>query len=117
MIAAPIGVRVMVSAKPVDFRKGMDGLTALVESALSTNPFTGDLFVFRSRRADRIKIIFWDGSGLCLYHKRLEGGGFVWPSIKDGAVRLTTAQFAMLLEGLDWSQIKPIKIIVPIRAG
>ena len=116
MMTLSPGVRVVVAAKPVDFRKGMDGLTALVEKSLSANPFVGDLYVFRSRRADRIKILFWDGSGLCLFAKRLETSQFQWPSIKEGVVRLTAVQLAMLLEGLDWSRVTPIRTKAPVRA-
>jgi transposase len=65
-----------VAARPVDFRNGLDGLAALVQQALRDNPFAGDLFVFRAKRADRVKILAWDGTGLCLFHKRLEKGPF-----------------------------------------
>lgn len=116
MISIPPGVRVMVAARPVDFRMGMDGLAAVVERALAANPFAGDLFVFRSRRADRVKIVFWDGSGLCLYHKRLEAGRFVWPPASEGAVRLSATQLTMLLEGLDWSRVVQKRIKTPSRS-
>jgi hypothetical protein len=76
MIAVPGGVRIVVASRPVDFRNGLDGLAALVQQALRENPFAGDLFVFRAKRADRVKILAWDGTGLCLFHKRLEKGGF-----------------------------------------
>jgi len=69
---------------------------------LQRDPFGGQLFLFRSRRADRLKLLWWDGSGLCLFAKRLERGRFVWPQVKEGAVTLTPAQLAMLVEGLDW---------------
>lgn len=117
MIAVPPGVKVVVAARPVDFRKGMDGLAALVERTLAANPFAGDLFVFRSRRNDRVKIVFWDGSGLCLFHKRLESGRFVWPRPGDGVVRLSATQLAMLLDGLDWSRVKESKVNIPKRMG
>jgi transposase len=83
MIAIPAGVRVVVASRPVDFRNGLDGLAALVQQALHENPFAGDLFVFRAKRADRVKILAWDGTGLCLFHKRLENGRFVWPPLQD----------------------------------
>jgi transposase len=80
MISPPAGgVRIMVSSRPVDFRNGLDGLAAMVQQALHENPFAGDIFVFRSKRADRVKILYWDGTGLCLLHKRLEQGRFAWP--------------------------------------
>jgi transposase len=107
MIAVPAGVRVLVWSSPVDFRKGMDGLSAYVQLTLEADPFAGDLFVFRSRRADRIKILLYDGTGLCLYQKRLEQGRFRWPLMTDGVVRLSAAQMAALLEGLEWSRLHP----------
>jgi transposase len=83
-------------------RKGFDGLTALVQQVLQQDPFGGQLFLFRSRRGDRLKAVWWDGTGLCLFAKRLERGSFVWPAVKEGALVLTNAQLAMLIEGLDW---------------
>ena len=99
------GLRVMVASKPVDFRKGMDGLAAMVTQVLAADPFAGDVFVFRAKRTDRIKLILWDGSGLCLVTKRLEAGGFTWPPVQDGAVTLSTSQLRMLFAGMDWTQI------------
>jgi transposase len=107
MIAVPAGVRVLVWSSPVDFRKGMDGLSAYVQLTLEADPFAGDLFVFRSRRADRVKVLLYDGTGLCLYQKRLERGRFRWPLMTDGVVRLSAAQMAALLEGLEWSKLHP----------
>ena len=95
-------VKVLVATKPVDFRKGMDGLAALVEGYLRDDPFSGAVFVFRAKRADRVKLIWWDGSGLCLFAKRLEQGKFVWPPIVEGRLQLTPAQLALLIEGIDW---------------
>jgi len=89
MIAVPAGVRVLVATKPVDFRKGGDGLVALVRETLGQDPFSGTVFVFRSKRADRVKMVAWDGSGLVLLWKRLENGAFKWPPISDGVMRLT----------------------------
>ena len=106
MITLASGVRVLLWPKPVDFRKGHDGLAALVQTALRRDPFRGDVFVFRSRRADRVKIVLWDGSGLCLLYKRLERGGFHWPPMRDGAVTLSAAQLSLLLAGVDWSKVR-----------
>ena len=100
MIAVPPGVRILLAAEPVDFRKGMDGLAALVQQALRADPFAGEVFIFRPRRGDRVKILVYDGTGLVLYAKRLEAGRFCWPSPAEGVVRLTGAQLATLLEGL-----------------
>jgi transposase len=109
------GLRVMVASKPVDFRKGMDGLAAMVTQLLSADPFAGDIFIFRAKRADRIKLILWDGSGLCLVTKRLEAGGFTWPPVQDGAVTLSTAQLRLLFAGMDWTQI-PARSATLIRS-
>jgi transposase len=117
MIAVAVGVRIVVAARPVDFRNGLDGLAALLQQALRDNPFAGDVFVFRAKRADRLKILAWDGTGLCLFYKRLEKGRFVWPPVQDGAIRLSAAQLALLLEGLDWSRVRPKPVTAPLLAG
>lgn len=102
MISLPAGTRIWLAAGVTDMRKGFDGLAALATSALEENPFSGHLFVFRGRRGDRIKLLWFDGDGLCLFAKRLERGKFVWPQASRGRVSLTGAQLAMLLEGIDW---------------
>lgn len=117
MIAPAAGVRIMVASRPVDFRNGMDGLAMLVQQALGDNPFAGDIFVFRAKRADRVKILYWDGTGLCLFAKRLERGRFVWPAVAAGAIRLSPGQLALLLEGLEWSRVRPRPVIAPVSAG
>jgi transposase len=88
VIVPPGGVRVLVASRPVDFRKGMDGLAALAKETLAQDPFSGTILVFRAKRADRVKLLFWDGSGLLLVSKRLEQGAFKWPPIADGVMRL-----------------------------
>lgn len=95
----------MVATRPVDFRKGAEGLAALVREEMQTDPFSGTIYVFRAKRADRVKLVFWDGTGVCLYAKRLEEGKFQWPVLSDGVVRLTSAQLSALLEGLDWRRV------------
>ena len=90
MIAVPAGMRVMVATKPVDFRCGADSLVALVREQLEHDPFSGTIFIFRSKRADRLKILAWDGTGLVLFWKRLEQGAFRWPPVSDGVMRLTS---------------------------
>ena len=117
MIGVPAGVRIVVAARPVDFRNGLDGLAALVQQALRDNPFAGDLFVFRAKRADRVKILAWDGTGLCLFQKRLEKGRFAWPPVQDGVIRLSAAQLGLLLEGLDWLRVRPKPVTAPLLAG
>jgi len=103
MISIAAGVRVLVATKPVDFRRGADSLAALVREQLKHDPFSGTIFIFRSKRADRLKILAWDGSGLVLLWKRLEQGGFRWPPISDGMMRLSASQLAALIDGMDWS--------------
>ena len=113
MITVPAGVRVLVATKPVDFRKGADGLVALVREALGEDPFAGTLFVFRSKRADRIKILAWDGSGLVLIWKRLERGAFRWPPVSDGVMRLSVSEFAVLFDGMDWARLHVREVVRP----
>ena len=113
MIAASAGVKVMVATKPVDFRKGADGLAALVREQLRHDPFCGTIFVFRSKRADRLKILAWDGSGLVLLWKRLEHNAFRWPPISDGVMRLSASQLAALMDGLDWSRLHARDVAQP----
>ena len=117
MISVPAGARIVVATEPVDGRKGMDSLAAVVQQALGSNPFSGNIFIFRTKRADRIKLVAWDGTGLCLFMKRLEDRNFTWPAVKNGTIVLTPAQLAMLLEGLDWWRIIPAKTITPVIAG
>ena len=109
MMGPPPGTRVWLVAGVTDMRRGFDGLSAQVQTTLSLNPFSGHLFVFRGRRGDRIKVLWWDGDGMCLYAKRLERGKFVWPRAESGKVYLTPAQLSMLLEGIDWR--------IPIRTS
>ena len=101
MIGLPSGARVWLAVGRTDMRKGFDGLAAAVQERMAQDPFCGHLFVFRGRRGDLLKVLWWDGQGLCLFAKRLEKGRFVWPSPADGKV-ITPAQLGMLLEGIDW---------------
>lgn len=111
-------VRVLIATKPVDFRKGMDGLAAFVKEELRTDPFSGVIYVFRAKRADRVKLVFWDGTGVVLVSKRLEDGEFRWPKIEDGALRLTAAQLQALFEGLDWRRVhEPQRAAAPVAAS
>jgi len=111
MIALPAGVKVWLAAGSTDMRKGFDGLAGLVQSQLADDPFSGQLFVFRGRAGDRVKILWWDGDGLCLFAKRLERGHFVWPQATSGSVALSGAQLSMLLEGIDWR--RPVRTQQP----
>lgn len=109
-------VRILVATQPVDFRKGHDGLAALVQSVLREDPFTGTLFLFRAKRADRLKILFWDGSGLVMAYKRLEETTFTWPAVRDGVMTLNRAQFETLFAGLDWRKVKALETRRPAAA-
>src|ERR1700737_1443920 len=105
MITVPAGLRVLIATKPVAFRKGAEGLGARVGETLGEDPFSGAIYVFRSKRTDRVKMLAWDGTGLVLLWKRLEQGGFKWPPTPDGVMRLTSAQLAALVDGMDWSRL------------
>lgn len=116
MIMPSHKVRILVATQPVDFRKGHDGLAAMVQSALKEDPFTGTVFVFRAKRADRLKILFWDGSGLVLTYKRLEETSFTWPVVRDGVMTLDRAQFEALFAGLDWRRLRAVETRRPAAA-
>jgi transposase len=102
VIALPGGTKIWIAAGVTDLRSGFTGLSAKVQTALEQDPFSGHVFVFRGRRGDLIKLLWWDGDGLCLFAKRLERGRFIWPQVQNGTVSLTPAQLSMLLEGIDW---------------
>jgi transposase len=102
MIGLPAGTKVWLAAGVTDMRSGFNGLAAKVQTALEEDPFSGHVFVFRGRRGDLIKLLWWTGDGLCLLAKRLERGRFIWPQASCGSVALTQAQLSMLLEGIDW---------------
>ena len=107
MIALRPDLKVMLASQPVDFRKSVHTLSALVSEALHTSPYDGTVFVFRSKRSDRVKLLAWDGSGMVLVTKWLEEGRFTWPPIRDGVVSLTATQLSMLIDGLDWTRVTP----------
>jgi transposase len=102
MISLTSETRIWLVAGSTDMRRGFDGLAALVQTQLHDDPFSGQLFVFRARRGDLVKVLWSDRDGLCLFAKRLERGRFVWPLATSGSVHLTPAQLSMLLEGIDW---------------
>lgn len=112
----PGPVRVLLATKPVDFRKGMHGLAALVKEQLKAEPFSGTIYVFRAKKANRVKLLFWDGSGLCLFIKWLEQGKFRWPRIEDGVMRLSAAQLAALIEGMDYTRMHMRRVPPPQAA-
>lgn len=115
MIPVPSSTRVWLASGVTDMRKGFPGLAALAEQELKADPYSGHLFVFRGRRGDLVKVIWWDGQGACLFSKRLERGRFVWPSVSGGKVTMTPAQLSMLLEGIDWRA--PVRTWKPLVAG
>lgn len=106
MISLPAGTQIWIACGVTDLRKGFDGLAALIQTQLTEDPYSGQLFVFRGRRGDRVKLLWWDGDGLCLLCKRLESGRFIWPQAREGSVHLSGAQLSMLLEGIDWRRIR-----------
>lgn len=136
MIGPSGAVRVMLATRPVDFRKGMDGLAQLVRESLGADPFSGTVFAFRSKRADRLRLLFFDGTGVVLVAKRLEAGAFSWPKPGDAAIRLSAAEMAALIDGrslqeaprgeaagscrrrVDWRRVHmPRETVVPMLAG
>jgi len=102
VIVPPAGSRIWLASGITDMRKGLPGLSALVTSKMDGDPYAGDIFLFRGRQGDQIKVLWCSGDGMNLYIKRLERGRFVWPSGNTGRVLLSAAQFAMLLEAIDW---------------
>ena len=114
MIEAPAGAQIWIAAGATDLRRGFTGLSAMVQTTLAADPFSGHVFVFRGRRGDLIKLLWWDGDGLCLFAKKLERGRFIWPKADSGTVSLTRAQLSMLLEGIDWR--RPVRTAAPQMA-
>lgn len=120
MIALPTHGRVYLACGSTDMRRGFDGLAVmvqevLVQEVLMQDPHSGALFAFKGKRGDLIKLLWWDGQGLCLFAKRLEKGRFIWPMAATGTVSLSVAQLAMRLEGLDWRA--PVRSWRPELAG
>lgn len=108
-------MQIWIAAGVTDLRRGFDGLSALVQNKLEKSPLSGQVFIFRGRRGDLVKLIWFDGDGLCLFSKRLERGKFIWPQAREGSVFLTRAQLSMLLEGIDWR--RPERTWDPQLAG
>jgi transposase len=106
VIDLPTGTKIWIAAGVTDMRRGFDGLSAQVQTVLQQQPFSGHVFVFRGRRGDIVKLLWWDGDGMCLFAKRLERGRFIWPKAESGSVHLSRAQLSMLLEGIDWRRVE-----------
>lgn len=114
MIKLGAETRIWIAAGITDMRRGFQGLSAQVQTVLHEQPYSGHIFVFRGRHGDQIKLLWFDGDGLCLFTKRLERGRFIWPKAEDGTVALSRAQLAMLLEGIDWR--RPERTFTPPMA-
>jgi transposase len=99
-------LRIFLATEPADMRKGFDGLSQLVRDRIAQDPLSGHLYVFRNKRRDRIKILYWDRDGLALWYKRLETGSFRFPEAKDGRIEVTPAEMAAILEGIDLSRAR-----------
>ncbi len=115
MVPVPAGVRVWIATGHTDMRKGFNGLALCVQESLKCDPHMGDVYVFRGRRGDLIKVLWYDSQGFCLFAKRLERGRFIWPPASGGTVSLSPAQLSYLLEGIDWRM--PQRTAVPQAAG
>ena len=115
MISLPSSTSIWIAAGVTDMRRGFTGLSAVAQTVLEQNPYSGHVFVFRGKRGDLVKVLWWDGDGLCLFAKRLERGRFVWPQADKGVVSLSRAQLSMLLEGIDWR--RPIRTAAPEHGG
>jgi transposase len=114
MISLPASTGIWIAAGVTDMRRGFTGLSAVAQTVLEQNPYSGHVFVFRGKRGDLVKVLWWDGDGLCLFAKRLERGRFVWPQADNGVVSLSRAQLSMLLEGIDWR--RPVRTAAPSMA-
>ena len=115
MMGMPAGTRIWLAAGATDMRKGFDSLAVQAQTVLGKDPFSGHVFCFRGRRGDLIKLLWWDGDGLCLFAKRLERGRFVWPAPAGGIVAISAAQLAYMLDGIDWRN--PVHTWRPEVAG
>lgn len=102
MIGLAPETKVFLACQPIDLRAGFDGLAAKVQQIIRADPFSGHVFLFRGKRGHYLKGLYWDGSGMCLFAKRLERGKFVWPPLVDDTMMLTPAQLALLIEAMDW---------------
>ena len=106
MLSLTSAVRIFLAVEPADMRKGSDGLAQLVRDVIAEDPLSGHFFVFRNRRRDRVKILYWDRDGFALWYKRLEKGVFRFPEAKNGRVEVTPAEMAAVLEGIDLSRAR-----------
>ena len=117
MISLSRGLRIRVATQPGALRRGVDGRQAVVAAALAADPYCGDVFVFRAKRRDRLRCIYWDGSGMILSTKWLESGKFVFPRVKDGAICMSPEEFNLLVAGLDWTRVQQKAVKRPAKAA
>ena len=114
MLSLPLPVRVYLCLEPTDMRRSFDGLCRMVREFVGADPLSGDLFVFRSKRGDRVKLLYWLGDGLAIWYRRLEEGTFVFPKLADGSgsrvgklgLEIRATDLAMLLDGVDLASVK-----------
>jgi transposase len=117
MIIQLSDLKVVLVAGPIDFRAGINKLASLVANELGRDPYSNDVFVFRSKRRDRLKLLHFDGSGMCMMTKWLEAGKFAWPPVTGGVMKLTSAQMTLLLDGMDWRRLEENPVRKPVIAG
>lgn len=107
MLSLPPSVRIFLATQPADLRRSFDGLAALVRDFLAGDPLSGHLFVFRNKRGDRLKVLYWDRDGLAIWYKRLEEGTFDFPAVEaSGRIEIRAAELTMLLDGVDWDSVR-----------
>ena len=116
MIGFPAGTRIWLAAGITDMRRGFDGLASVVQGALLEDPFSGHVFVFRGRKGDRVKVLWWSGDGMCMFAKRLEADRFKWPT-DEAVVTLSVEQLHWLLAGIDLSAMRPHSERKYLQAG
>ena len=117
MIGGRSDLKVVLVTGPIDFRAGINKLAALVANVLARDPYSSEVYVFRSKRMDRLKLLHFDGSGMILATKWLEAGKFAWPPVQDGVIKLTSAQMTLLFGGMDWRRLEENPVKKPTMAG
>jgi transposase len=106
MILIPAAVRIFLAREPADMRRSFDGLSGMVREGLGADPLSGHLYCFRNKRGDKLKILYFDRTGMALWYKKLEQGRFHWPSMEGESVEMNTGEVAFLLEGVEWKTLK-----------
>lgn len=108
MLSLPLPMRIFLCSRPADMRRSFDGLAAMVREFLGADPLSGHLFVFRSKRGDRLKMLYWMGDGLAIWYRRLEKGTFRFPAppVDGGSIEIRAADLTMILDGVDLSTVR-----------